>query len=187
MKYSFLSYCWQHRHTLHTTLKQPNYHINTVLELTATDLITQDIRLLALDFDGVLSAHGSDRPIPPVNAWLQALITDYPEQQICIYSNHVFPARTAYLQSHFPKITVIDYQHKKPNPHDLQRLLQQRNLRPAQALVIDDRITSGFLAAVSIGAQARLVDAPFTDITNGRWKEYWFRCVRLLEKKMYIG
>lgn len=185
MRYSFLSYCWQHRHVLRATLKQRHYHIKTVLDLTAADLNQEKIRLLALDFDGVLSAHGSDRPTPAVNAWLRALAADYPEKQICIYSNHVFPARTAYMQSHFPEITVIDYRHRKPNPSDLQHLLQQRQLRPEQALVIDDRITSGFLAAVSIGAQARLVDHPLIDTGKARWKEYGFMCVRQVEKTLF--
>jgi uncharacterized protein len=170
------------RACLKSVMSDPNTLLNKVEDLHAERLKQLDIKLLALDFDGVLSYHGAERPSDSVINWLQQLDVTFSLENVCIYSNNLFSARVDFLNHYFPTMKIIYYTKKKPYPDDLLREMQRRNLAPGDILVVDDRLTSGILSACIIGAKAMVVRSPVVNYQKDTIKEYYFRIVRIFER-----
>ena len=82
---------------------------------------------------------------------------DHLQNGCSVYSNNLFAQRVQYIESEFPEMSIVPLTKKKPYIDDLSKLLQERELDPSQVLVIDDRLTSGILAACCLKANALLL------------------------------
>ena len=167
---------------LKEVLSNSDNFLDCISELSFNYLIQYRIKLLVLDFDGVLSSHGKARLAESVGLWLVQLSNDFPLKQICIYSNNLFDSRIQYLATAFPDIEIIYFTQKKPYPYDLLKIVQRRQLKPQDILVVDDRLTSGILCACLIGARGLLITKPFIDYRTDAIKEFFFTLVRLIER-----
>ena len=182
-KLSYLiAMAFKHRRRLHNIKHHPQGMLQRVTDLTPDYLHQHHVKLLALDFDGVLSHHGSISPAPAVLDWLRTLGAAFPLDQICIYSNNVFDERVAYMKSQFPEIDFIFYQKKKPCPDDLVSYFQSKKLQAKDVLVVDDRLTSGVLAACIIGASSLLLQKPIIHYQSAFFQELYFRLIRFIER-----
>ena len=76
-----------------------------VTDISPDYLAKHHIDTLALDFDGVLHAHGEVGVHEAVQPWLEAML----ERKIAVYivSNKPFAARLAWLKAHYPRIEVV--------------------------------------------------------------------------------
>ncbi|AAO90160.1 YqeG family HAD IIIA-type phosphatase [Coxiella burnetii] len=158
--------------------------LSRIEDLSPSYLIRFHIKLVALDFDGVLSSHGQEQPAESVRAWLTQLDKEFPLKQVCIYSNNLFDQRIQYLENAFPDIEIIRFTKKKPYPDDLLKIAEKRQLKPKAILVIDDRLTSGILSACLIGAKALLITKPFINYRAATIKELFFTAIRFIERKV---
>ena len=168
---------------LKAVLSNSDNFVHCIRELSCHYLMQYRIKLLVLDFDGVLSSHGKTRLTGSVSLWLTQLSNDFPLKQICIHSNNLFDSRIQYLENAFPDIEIIYFTQKKPYPHDLLNIVQRRKLKPQDILVVDDRLTSGILCACLIGARGLLITKPFIDYRAATIKEFFFTFVRFIERK----
>ena len=95
-------------------LVNSDHCLDSIETLSPYYLVRFHIKLLALDFDGVLSSHGQAELKESVIAWFIQFNKSFPLKQICIYSNNLFEQRIQYLKTFFPDIEIIYYIKKNP-------------------------------------------------------------------------
>ena len=173
---------WADRAQLRAFTQDSRLQLAKVTDLQPENLSENGILALALDFDGVMAAHGEPAPAPEVVKWLAVFQQQYAPNKIYILSNKPTPQRQAYFQLNFPHITFVVARRKKPYPDGLQQILQAAGIQPAQLLLVDDRLGTGIVAAISCGVQARWITAPRTNIAARPVRESFFILLRWLER-----
>lgn len=159
----------------------PRYSAKTVLDIDIHILKQQGIQVLALDFDGVLAYHGADKITPVICDWLQQCSTVFGEDHIYLHSNNNRPLRLQFLQQHFPQLHILRPTHKKPFPHGLHSITENTGIAPNQIVLIDDRLTTGILAACLAGCQPLHITQPYTNYRHAPIQEAIFCFLRWLE------
>ena len=183
--YYALSQTWHYRHQLKCLATDPTWHAHEVTSLTADFLQAQNITHLALDFDGVLAPHGALEPLPQVVEWLKTLTAQFPEKCVYILSNKPAPEREAWFAEYFPQIHFIKNVRKKPYPDGLQKILEHADIKPAQLMLVDDRLLTGMLAVVIVGVHGLWIIKAYRDHRCGRVTDCFFRAIRALEKILF--
>jgi len=79
----------------------------SVLEIVPEEFGLRGIRVLALDFDGVLAPHGGDQPLPDVEAWLRQMVAVCGAERVFILSNRPEGPRVAWFHEHLPGVRFI--------------------------------------------------------------------------------
>lgn len=162
------------------TSKIPN-----VTQLELSYLIAKKIKVLALDFDGVLASHGQVQPDEEVVTWLNALSGT--SIKLALLSNKPNQARRQYFQTAFPELLFIAGFPKKPYPQGLLAIAQHFKVPPQEVLLADDRLLTGVLASCLAGTQVAYV-CPARQNFKARWlEESFFEAVRCLERWMMMG
>lgn len=162
--------------------KDLGLQIKIVREITPEYLQTCGVNALVLDFDGVLAAHGEHVPRPEIIIWLQELSHVYAPHKIYILSNKPIPTRIEFFRRNFPEIVFIKAKRKKPYPDGLQEIIEHSGLDGRQVMLIDDRLTTGVLAALIAGVQVRWVTKPYINIKGKTLSELWFIFLRWFER-----
>lgn len=142
-------------------------------------LSNKGIRVLILDFDGVLAPHAEVRPLPEVNKQLQEAQALF---QVFILSNRPCPKRIALLKAAYPKIQSVVVNEKKPYPAGFQYVKKHSHCSPNQILMVDDRLLTGVLMAVSQSAPACWINQPYQDFRKRPFQEAFFAGLRWLDK-----
>lgn len=158
-------------------------HINQITDLNPTFCTQHHIRVLALDFDGVLASHGKEQPNPPIIKWLTDVTQYNPNLHVCIYSNKPNHTRITYFKTHFPNMPVIIANKKKPYPdgfHAIQKYYGTP-LQYNEIALVDDRLLTGVLGCLIIGAIPIHISKPFTDYQYAPWRERFFNFLRKTE------
>src|SRR5512137_2699542 len=112
----------------------------------ATDAIDPEelkrsgVRILALDFDGVLASHGKKVPLPEAAAWLLRCCDVFGEENIYILSNKPSRERNAWFCANHPKIRFIAGVRKKPYPDGLLKIISLSGVPPTEIMLLDDRL-----------------------------------------------
>lgn len=176
--YYALRLCWQYRKQLHNYAINPALQLPTIVSLTPAQLAAANVKGLILDFDGVLAAHAEPEPCAPAITWLKNL-GNFP---IYILSNKPLPERVAFFRQQFPQINFIVAARKKPYPEGVKEIISLSKLPPDQLLLIDDRLGTGIVLAVSQGLQARLIMQPYTNFAKRPLREGGFMLLRALER-----
>jgi HAD superfamily phosphatase (TIGR01668 family) len=172
---------WRLRDQLSQYVRDPGLQLPSLKQLSLQNLAKLDIKVLVLDYDGVLTAHGELQPRDDLRAWLQALPQHF-TGQIYVLSNKPTPARQQYFAREFPGIGFIVAMRKKPYPDGLQQIMQQAGVAPRQLLIVDDRLLTGILSAVIIGAHGLWITRPYINIMARPFTESWFILLRWLER-----
>ena len=154
-----------------------------LVDLKADFLISDNtIKVLILDFDGVLSTHGKNRPSVPVVKWLEDVIKLVEQERIFILTNAVTYKRKSYFSDHYPSIHFVEGVRRKPYPDGILKILDITKCKPDEAIIIDDRILTGILAGLISGVRTIYISKPLIDVTANFVNEIFFMGLRIIEK-----
>jgi predicted HAD superfamily phosphohydrolase YqeG len=172
---------FRQRHNLLQTLESTPT-IASILELVPTQLAEDTIKVLALDFDGVLASHGSALPLPEAIIWLQNCQELFGGDRIFILSNKPTDERSRWFSDNFPAIRFIAGVRKKPYPDGLVTVAHLAGVSPVSVLMVDDRLLTGCLAALNAGARPCYIRHPFVSYRHRPLAEFFFQLLRGAER-----
>jgi predicted HAD superfamily phosphohydrolase YqeG len=138
--------------------------------------------VLALDFDGVLSPHGAEQPLPEVTDWLKGWVAAIGRENIFILSNRPTQKRIEWFGEQFPGVRFISGVRKKPFPDGLQRISELSGCSGNGMLMADDRLLTGCLAAMLAGATPYYIRNPYRNFRLHTVKELFFQFIRISER-----
>ena len=176
---------WRYRAEL-KALRQPEHHLTTVTELTPEYLATLGITHLALDFDGVLAAHGYEKPLPKARSWLKTMSQALGEQAIFILSNNPDQTRATFFTNEFPGIRFISGVRKKPYPDGMHQIQDLSQVAPEKLALVDDRILTGCLACILAGSHPFLILKPTRNFKGKFFHECAFLILRVTERLLFL-
>ena len=130
-----------------TNIYNSRIHNLHIRQLSPTVLKQQGVKILVLDFDGVLAAHGESKPADDLHDWLKQCMNTFGANQIFVLSNKPLASRILYFQNHFTGIRYIVETRKKPYPDGLEKIISLTNQPAKSLMLVDDRLLTGALAA----------------------------------------
>lgn len=182
--YSILQ-AWRQRKALCAVYRDSNQQVPTLLQLNCEKIYAAGIRVLILDFDGVMAWHGATEPLSEINTWLRTAIQRFGEERIFILSNNPMPCRKAYFTREYPQLRFVSGIRKKPYPDGVLNISQMTNLPCAQMLVVDDRLLTGVLAAVLAESKVVLLTSPYVSWRHATLPEAFFWMLRKIERLLF--
>lgn len=141
------------------------------------------IRVVVLDFDGVLAADDELRVRDEVFSVLNNIHTVF-GQHIYILSNKPKPERQSFFALNFPSISFVIAK-KKPYPDGLQEIIAREQCDPQQVMLIDDRLLTGGLATILANTKCILIEKPYICFRNNRIREIIFMSLRAIERALF--
>lgn len=177
-----ITHAKQHKPQLKKYLLVADLQLPSVLSLSSNDIISLGIKVLVLDFDGVLAAHAEPVPRADVANWLLKFQQEFAPRQIFILSNKPTVERQAYFSSKFPNIKFVAAKRKKPYPDGLLQIVQESGVQPEEVLLVDDRLTTGILAVILSGVRGCWITKPYVNLVSSPICETYFMGLRWLEK-----
>ena len=172
----------RHRRELATLLRSTSPGFST-LDLEPARLHSEGIKVLALDFDGVLATHGAECPLDVMTAWLDRCVAIFGSDKIFILSNKPTAIRNNWFTERFPGIRFISGVRKKPYPDGLKTIGELSRVPPETILMVDDRLLTGCLAAILYGARPSYIRKPFASLSgDNAVPEFFFMLLRLAER-----
>ena len=160
--------------------------IQSVIGLKVDFLEEKNIKFLALDFDGVLAAHGKPKLNAQVKIWLDNFSEKFGQENVFILSNKPTQVRLEYFQKYYPKIRFISGVAKKPYPDGLKKIIQIVGCKPENIALVDDRLLTGCLACIIADCYPILITKPFVDHDNYSTNEKFFSFLRKWEQKFFL-
>ncbi|MCF6807908.1 HAD family hydrolase [Thiotrichales bacterium 19S9-12] len=167
---------------LRTLINDPLYSVNQVFQIDLIQLKENGITTIVLDFDGVLAAHGEEKPLESIKVWLDELVSVFGEENIYILSNKPTEVRLNYFKAYFPKFTFISGVRKKPYPDGMLRVIVLSHKDPSEIVLIDDRLLTGCLASLIAKTQPIYVKKAFSNYKNKPMVESFFALLRKLDR-----
>jgi len=171
----------RHRRSLAHLLRETPAD-NSIASLAPAALRARGITTLALDFDGVLSPHGSAAPLPEAVRWLSGCAAVFGQEQIFILSNKPTEERRRWFREHFPAMRFISGVRKKPFPDGLKKIGTLAGVPLSSILMVDDRLLTGCLAAINAGARPAYIRNPCVSFRQRPAAELFFMLLRALER-----
>ncbi|MCK5521674.1 MAG: HAD family hydrolase [Thiomargarita sp.] len=149
-------------------------------QISPTNLKHNGIKVLVLDFDGVLAAHGEALPNQELQPWLHDCVNTYGSTQVFVLSNKPLQSRINYFNQ--LKIRCIAGVKKKPYPDGLQKIIALTGQSPETVMLVDDRLLTGCLAACIAGNSVTLITRPYVSLSKRPIQELFFMTLRFLER-----
>lgn len=163
-------------------LENLSLQTKSVLQLSADVLKEKGIKILVLDYDGVLAGHAVDTLDTPQAKWLKQMECAFGQDKVFILSNRPTLARKQLLERDFPKIKFFISTKKKPYPDGLLAIIKQTHCLPQEILMVDDRLLTGILAASLVGAQGLWVTPAVINIKQHYYQELFFIGLRAFDR-----
>lgn len=157
-----------------------------VEKITAIDwqsMWNKGIRVVVLDFDGVLAADKRQKLEDEVWSVLKNIHAIYGEH-VYIFSNQPTPERQAYFVLHFPWIQFLVAK-QKPYPDGLLTVIERENVAADSVVLVDDRVLTGGLASVLAGTQCLLIQKPYIHLNGNPLREILFISIRAIERLFF--
>jgi len=170
-----------HRRELRRLLDSTNPG-SGILALDPETVRSSGITALALDFDGVLSHHGSPVPLPEAVAWMKRSEAIFGGDKIFILSNKPTDDRRQWFAEKFPAMRFISGVRKKPFPDGLIKTAELAEVPLSQIMMVDDRLLTGCLAALVAGARPCYIRHPYISFSHRPLAELFFWKLRLMER-----
>ena len=158
-------------------------HISSLLEINKHFLHIHNIKILCLDFDGVLGFYKSNTILPKIKIWLKYITSIFSESCIYIISNNHYHKREKYFIDRFPGIHFIKGFPSKPYPHSLYKIVSISNINPKNILMVDDRLLTGILASCIVGTKSLYITLPYA---KKSFLEFYFHFLRFMERLFFI-
>lgn len=175
---------FRHRNELRQLLDR-TAHDATILELDPQALFASGVKVLALDFDGVLAAHGESEPLPEAVAWMRRCEAVFGGDRVFILSNKPTNERSQWFAKHFPSIRFISGVRKKPYPDGIKKTGELAGVPLSSIMMVDDRLLTGCLGALAAGARPCYIRRPYRSPSHRPVAELFFSTLRILER-IYI-
>jgi predicted HAD superfamily phosphohydrolase YqeG len=157
-------------------------HHQQLHQLSPATLKQHGVKVLVLDFDGVLAAHGELQPTKELHPWLHSAIKQFGSEHIFILSNKPLPSRIAYFKRHFSGIRYISAVKKKPYPDGLEKIITLTGQAPETLMLVDDRLLTGGLAACIAKVPMIYINDPYIRISKRPIQELFFMSLRFIER-----
>jgi uncharacterized protein len=170
-----LYHAFDHRRCLSTVSTA-----KTICDININFLKNQGIKIIVLDFDGVLAAHGETFPQSDTEQWLIKCIAIFGKDQVFILSNNPFTERQRYFEE--LGVRFITGFKKKPYPDGLNFIISQTNENKEKIILIDDRLLTGILATCLAQTKGILIIEPYRNFSKHLIKESFFSFLRFIEK-----
>lgn len=156
----------------------------TAVSTPPEQLKLQGIRVVALDFDGVLAPHGRNEPLPEAGDWLTRCCAVFGEDKVFILSNKPTEVRKRWFNDRHPGIRFISNVRKKPYPDGLDQVVRLSGVQPHEVTLLDDRLLTGVLATCLAGTGVVYINTPYIDLHGNRLKESFFILLRTIERTL---
>ena len=169
---------FQHRQEL----KALPYATN-IVSIDWKNLYESGIRVVVLDFDGVLAADKQKELYEGVDVVLKTIENVF-ANHVYIFSNQPTPQRQAYFAEHFPKIQFLVAK-KKPYPDGLLSVIVREQVSPDKIVLVDDRVLTGGLATVLAGTKCILIEKPYICFCSNMVREVMFMSIRMIERTLF--
>jgi predicted HAD superfamily phosphohydrolase YqeG len=177
-----LCLAWRYRRVLSGFLKkEPPRCTPILIDVSPETWYAQGIRVLVLDFDGVLSVYEGDSPLLEVDTWLSAAEKIFGDA-IFVLTNLPTPERQALFDTRYPGIHLVRAARKKPYPDGIQAVLDKTGCEAHQLLLVDDRLLTGIVLAVSMGVRGCWVTKPYQNFDLHPIKERYVTVLRYLDQ-----
>lgn len=173
---------WRFKKQLKNFMQMPYLQLANIKDISISMLDAHGVTVLALDYDGVLAAHGEPEPRPEIIAWLRQFSTVFTPNKIYILSNKPTIERQAFFRQYFPAINFICATRKKPYPDGLLQIATMADVLPQNVLLVDDRLCTGILATLIGGTQGLWITEPYVNIMSKPVAESWFKFLRWFEQ-----
>lgn len=170
-----------HSKALSAFAKNKSHHYACITDIPLEYFAQHHIKIIALDFDGVLAAHGELKVHGAVMIWLEKLIKAVGVDQICLLSNKPTMTRKRFFEDHYPGLAFIAGERKKPYPDGLKKIMALKSVRADEVCLIDDRLLTGILATIISGSKGILITKPFQNYQGHLVKESFFAFLRFME------
>ena len=171
----------RYRHALAEIYYQSPRHYS-LYQLSPTQLKQQGVKVLVLDFDGVLAAHGELQPVEELRHWLLECANVFGGEQIFVLSNKPLPSRIDYFNHHYPGIRYITEVKKKPYPDGLEKIIALTGFSPGALRLVDDRLLTGALAGCIAQVPIIYISKPYIDWSKRPVQELFFTTLRSFER-----
>jgi predicted HAD superfamily phosphohydrolase YqeG len=171
-----------YRHKL-TNIYCHSKKYNCILDLNVDNLSKLKIKILVLDFDGVLASHGEEQPNTQVKVWLDNCVETLGVENIFILSNNPLKNRVAYFAKNYKGLVFINSLYKKPYPNGLKKIINLSNVNAENIALVDDRLLTGVLATCIAKTQAIYINKPY--IGKRIVKEIFFMSLRIIERSIF--
>ena len=171
---------YHYRHALATIYLNTPTRLSTT-EVSLQQLHQQGIKVLVLDFDGVLAAHGEVEPSTDILHWLQLSIHQF--EHVFLLSNKPFHRRLDYFKHKYPHIYCITHVAKKPYPEGLDKIKTLTGKQANEIALVDDRLLTGVLATCIAQTQVVYITLPYKNIKKRPLAELFFIALRFIERR----
>ncbi len=152
----------------------PTIIIESITQLTEEYLISQDIRLLMLDFDNTIVPYTTNVPTKEMDAWLKKMLDS--SVKLCVVSNSHKDRVKVFCESY--GMDCITYA-KKPFPKGIRECLEKYGLEKRQCALAGDQIFTDTMGARCAGLRAILVKP----IHN---HNFWLKARHVLEQPFIL-
>lgn len=146
-------------------------------------LYDSGIRVVVLDFDGVLAADKQKQLHVGVDVILNNILRIFGDH-VYIFSNQPTVQRKEYFSKYFPRIQFIVAK-KKPYPDGLNEVVRLENVRPEAVILIDDRVLTGGLATILANVKCLLIKKPYVCFSSNILRELIFISLRAVERLFF--
>ncbi len=173
---------WRYRKALGAYKRSSRLQIKEVLTLDPVALQEKGIKVIVLDLDGVLAAHGENCLSPAIGSWINLCVQTFGIGKVFILSNQATKIRARYFAQNFKGVVFIVPARKKPYPDGILQVLQSTKVTGSAVLVIDDRLLTGILAALLTNTAGYYVVKPFICWRKRPIRESFFVMLRSIER-----
>ena len=181
IKYA-LRMAFRYRKALSAYRRDEESQRQSILNLDPEHLRATGIKRIALDFDGVLAAHGGTEIGLEIRHWLNHCIQTFGLGHVFIVTIKPSTERAKYFSTHFSGVEFIFPKRKKPYPDSLLSILEKTKMNPSELLVVDDRLLTGILAAIIVGARGCYITQPLVNVYKHSLSEFFIMSLRQLER-----
>ncbi|MEK7989586.1 MAG: HAD family hydrolase [Thiotrichaceae bacterium] len=173
-----------YRHAISNVFQATPAYYQTA-QINPQQLKQLGIKILVLDFDGVLAPHGDLQPLQELDGWLQQCVQVFGGNNIFILSNKPTSQRIAYFKQNHAEIRFIIAVKKKPYPDGLEQIITLTGKSPTEIMLVDDRLLTGVLAACIAEVKTVYISYPYTSIKQRPVAELFFMSLRGLERSLF--
>jgi len=171
-----------HYHQALAKIERTTLRNTKLSNLSPKILRKKGVKVLVLDFDGVLAAHGELQPSKELHPWLHDAIKHFGSENILVLSNKPMPSRIAYFKQHFPGVRYISAVKKKPYPDGLEKIITLTGQKPEALILVDDRLLTGGLAACIAKVPMIYINRPYISLSKRPIPELFFMSLRFFER-----
>jgi len=136
----------------------PDFYASSIAEIDFSILANLGIRYGIFDVDNTLVSAGENKLSEEYLMLLKDIVKNGIFERICIASNSRRKSLTQLAESVKAKIVVPGILVRKPSPKYFERVLNELDCEPHQAVMIGDTLTTDISGAKKVGILSILVD-----------------------------